>query len=194
MNFNVRRSLTIVDEIHEEGATRVETPLRKVAVISVIENPLAGTRGADLSEMIRSSPRLGEVVGHRIVRAMEGFEIQSYGKGGLVGLGGEQEHANALLTTEFANPVREMIGGGAAWISSYQKVVAPNATIDIPMNHKDEVYVRSHYDGMSVTIPGGPLYDEIAIIFCVASRGRLNARVGGVTHDEVTARRRAAAQ
>ncbi len=63
----------------------------------------------------------------------------------LVGLAGEQEHANALLTTVFANPVREAIGGGEAWISSFQKVAAPERCHRHPMNHKDEVYVRSHY-------------------------------------------------
>jgi len=56
------------------------------------------------------------------------------------------------------------------------------------MNHKDDVYVRSHYDGMTVTVPGSPEPDEVALIFCVANRGRLNARVGGLTHEQVQAR------
>jgi hypothetical protein len=30
--------------------------------------------------------------------------------------------------------------------------------------------------GMTVTLHDGPLADEVAIIFCVASRGRINAR------------------
>lgn len=192
MDLNIRRVFTIVDDLFEEGVTRVDTPLRKAAVVFVVENPLVGTKGKDLSALIEVSPSLGQKVGEVLLRAMGDFEIQSYGKGGLVGLGGEQEHANALLTTAFANPIRELIGGADAWISSFQKVVAPNTVIDIPMNHKDDVYVRSHYDGMTVSVPGGPAHDEIAIIFCAASRGRLNARVGGLTHDEVLARKGAA--
>ena len=58
------------------------------------------------------------------------------------------------------------------------------------MNHKDEIYVRSHYDGMSVVLPDAPMPDEIAVIFCIANRGRLNARVGGLTHKEVAAKKR----
>jgi Amino acid synthesis len=58
------------------------------------------------------------------------------------------------------------------------------------MNHKDEIYVRSHYDGMSVVLPDAPMPDEIAVIFCIANRGRLNARVGGLTHEEVAAKKR----
>ena len=41
--------------------------------------------------------------------AMGGYDVQSYGKGGVVGLNGEQEHANALLTTAFANPIRDLL-------------------------------------------------------------------------------------
>jgi hypothetical protein len=37
-------------------------------------------------------------------------------------------------------------------------------------------------------LPDTPLPDEIALIFCMANRGRLNARVGGLAHDEVTGR------
>jgi hypothetical protein len=49
--------------------------------------------------------------------------------------------------------------------------------------------VRSHYDGMSVMLPDAPMPDEVAIIFCIANGGRLNARVGGLTHDEVASRK-----
>ena len=105
---------------------------------------------------------------------------QSYGKAGIVGLLGEQEHANALLTTAFAEPLRQALGGGKAWISSYTKRAAPGTTIDVPLASKDALYVRSHYDGMSVNLPDAPMPDEIAVIFCVANRGRINARVGGL--------------
>lgn len=187
-----RRILHFTDKVFEAASTRVEIPLLRVAVAFVIENPWAGKKGADLQDMIAESPKLGEQMGDQIVSLLGGAEVQSYGKGGIVGLEGEQEHANALITTIFANPIRDRIGGGDAWISSFTKVAGPGASIDIPMNHKDDVYVRSHYDGMSVTIPGGPMPDEIAVIFCVATRGRINARVGGLTHEEVAMRKVAA--
>jgi hypothetical protein len=74
------------------------------------------------------------------------------------------------------------MGGASAWISSMTKVAAPGTLIDVPMNAKTDVYVRSHYDGMTLVLPGAPLADEIALIFCVANRGRLNARVGGLAY------------
>ncbi len=68
------------------------------------------------------------------------------------------------------------------------KRAAAGITIDVPMNYKDEVYVRSHYDGMTLTLHDSPLPDEIAVICVLANRGRLNARVGGQTVEEVKAR------
>jgi hypothetical protein len=138
--------------------------------------------------MIEASVALGREMAALALAAFGPHAVQSYGKGGVVGVAGEQEHANALLTTAFANPIRDAIGGGDAWISSFTKKGAPGTLIDIPMNHTGDVYVRSHYDGMSVVVPDAPMPDEIAVIFCIANRGRINARVGGLTHDEVAAR------
>jgi hypothetical protein len=62
----------------------------------------------------------------------------------------------------------------------------PGAQIDVPMAHKDALYVRSHYDGLTITLPPEtPAADEVALIVCLASRGRLNARVGGIAHDKI---------
>ena len=109
----------------------------------------------------------------------------SYGKAGLVGVNGEQEHAVAMLTTVFGNVMRDAAGGGKAWISSFTKRVAPGATIDIPLAHKDALYVRSHYDGITITLPDAPGPNEIAIICAYASRGRPNHRVGGLAGGEI---------
>jgi len=188
MELKFRRTYTITEDKYEEAGRGVEIPLRKVCVAGILKNPYTTEYIEDLSPLINASIPLGEKLGKMILDAVGDFTIQSYGKGGIVGLNGEQEHANALLTTAFANPIRDAIGGAEAWISSMTKVSAPDTTIDIPMNHKDDVYVRSHYDGMSLTLPGSPQPDEIAIIFCVASRGRINARVGGLTHEEVVSR------
>jgi hypothetical protein len=189
MTITIRRTLVIVEERREEAGRATNMPLRRVAAVAVVENPYAKRYVDDLTPMINDSVRLGEEIAELALSAFGKHEVQSYGKGGVVGLDGEQEHANALLTTAFANPIRDAIGGGDAWISSFTKKAAPGAAIDIPMNHRDDIYVRSHYDGMSIVLPDAPMPDEVAIIFCLANRGRLNARVGGLTHDQVVARK-----
>jgi amino acid synthesis protein len=160
-------------------------PLRKVAVAVVVENPHAGRRVADLGPMIAASEELGREMGKVLLETFGQYEIQSYGKGGIAGLAGEQEHANALLTTTFANPLRDAVGGGKAWISSFSKRAPPGTPIDVPLASKDALYVRSHYDGMTVQLPDAPQPDEIAVIFCIANRGRIGARVGGLRFDDI---------
>jgi hypothetical protein len=169
-----------IDQAHEQAV-----PLRKVAVVAVVENPYAGKQVEDLAPMIAASEELGREVGKQLIQALGPYEVQSYGKAGLTGLAGEQEHANALLTTTFANPLREVVGGGKAWISSFTKRAPPGTPIDIPLACKDALYVRSHYDGMTVQVPDVPQPDEIAVIFCVANRGRIGARVGGLKFEDI---------
>jgi hypothetical protein len=189
MTIQILRTHIIIEERQEEAGRRANLPLRRVAAVAVVKNPYASRYVEDLSPMIEDSASFGRTLGRLALTAFGDHTVQSYGKGAIVGVNGEQEHANALITAAFANPIRDMLGGGDAWISSFTKVGAPGVMIDIPMNHKDDVYVRSHYDGMSVVLPDGPMPDEVAVIFCVANRGRLNARVGGLTHEEVAARK-----
>ncbi len=190
MDLAIRRTMVIVEERNEEAGRVADRPLRRVAAIAVVANPYAGRYVEDLRPMIDGSVKLGTEIAKLALAGFGQHEVQSYGKGGIVGLAGEQEHANALLTTAFANPIRDAIGGGDAWISSFTKKGGPGTLIDIPMNHRGDVYVRSHYDGMSVVVPDAPQPDEIAVIFCIANGGRLNARVGGLTHEEVVARKK----
>jgi hypothetical protein len=183
MELTIRKWLTHIEE--NIDAKNSAAPLVKGAVIAILKNPYAGKYQEDLSELIKASTDLGQEIGARIRKVMGDHPIQSYGKAGVAGVDGEQEIVNALLTTTFANPIRDAIGGGQAWISSFTKVGGPGTMIDVPLAHKDALYVRSHYDGMSITLHDGPMPDEVAIIFCVASRGRINARVGGLAVDKI---------
>lgn len=171
MKLNIRRTLTIVDQM--PGETPTAPLLRRLAVVAIVENPYVGQYVEDLGAFVAASVEIGAEMARIAADAYGGFEVQSYGKAGMVGIGGEQEHANALLTTAFAQPFREQFGG-KAWISSVTKIAVPGELLDVPMNNVDDVYVRSHYGTMSLTVPGAPLPDEIALVFCIASRGRVN--------------------
>jgi hypothetical protein len=183
VQIRVRSFHTSIEHKLIEAGRAGETPLRKVAAIAVIENPYAGRYTEDLKPLIDASADLGRELAALAVRAMEPYGAESYGKAAIVGVGGEQEHANAVLTTTFAEPLRNAIGGGKAWISSFTKRAAPGTPIDVPLAYKDALYVRSHYDGMTIMLADAPQADEIAVIVCLANRGRLNARVGGLTRE-----------
>jgi len=184
----VRKIFSQVEETRlAAGTPDAGGPLRKVAVCAVVKNPYAG-KGfvSDLSELMKASGEVGGRLGAEAARLL-GAPVESYGKGGLVGTDGEQEHVNAALTSVFGNAFRDAIGGGKAWITSVTKVSAPGAVIDVPLAYKDEVWVRSHYDAFEVRVPDAPHPDELVIIAAVANRGRINARVGGLTVDEYRA-------
>ncbi len=179
--MQIRKLFTAVDETMSEMGREANEPLRKVAVVAVVRNPLAGQGYVeDLSELIDGSTRIGEKISAMAVDALGSYTPDSYGKAALIGTAGEQEHGVAMLTTVYGNAMRDAVGGGQAWISSFTKRAYPGESIDIPLAHKDALYVRSHYDGMSVMVPDAPLPDEIAVICCIANRGRLNHRVGGL--------------
>jgi len=106
MQIRIRRTFTVIEERREEAGRVSNLPLRRVAAVAVVENPYAGRYIEDLKPMIDASATLGKELGSLALSAFGDHEVQSYGKGGIVGVDGEQEHANALLTTAFANPIR----------------------------------------------------------------------------------------
>jgi hypothetical protein len=57
--------------------------------------------------------------------------------------------------------------------------------IDVPLAHKDALYVRSHYDAVTVKLADSPGPDELVVIGSYANRGRINARLGGVPSDRI---------
>jgi hypothetical protein len=181
----IRRTLTFVEEVSVEAGQRVDPPLRKVAAVAVIDNPFAGRFERDLAPLTEASAEIGRHICQLAASLMAPHKVASYGKAAVIGMNGEQEHGVAMLTTVFGNVMRDAAGGGKAWISSFTKRAGPGATIDIPLAHKDALYVRSHYDGITITLPDAPLPKELAIICAFANRGRPNHRVGGLAAGDI---------
>lgn len=181
-SIQIRKMFSQIEEIRTAAGNKDDGgPLRKIAVCVVINNPFAGMGYVeDLSVLVDSSAEIGQMVGEEAMRLLGG-PVESYGKGGMVGAAGEQEHINACLTSVFGNAFREAIGGGEAWITSATKPAVAGAIIDVPTAYRDDVWVRSHYDSMEVRVPDAPHADELIIIATVTNRGRINARVGGMS-------------
>lgn len=171
--FHIRKwYLQIEDSLAgETGAPADGEPLRKIVIAACIHNPYAGRYVQDLSAWIDASPELGREFGRRIREAAAGRAIESYGKACLVGMDGEYEHGNALLTNPAANPVREGVGGAKSWVPSTGKRGTPGTAIDIPLAHKDALYVRSHYDTVTAQFNDGPNRDEVVLVWAFATRG-----------------------
>ena len=183
--LEIRKLYLQVEEILTDGGAPDGEPLFKLVSAAVVKNPLAGTRGAAVEAMIAASPPLGRLLGERLVAGLGNRSVQSYGKAVIVGSDGQHEHGQALVTTAFAHPLRGLVSGGKAWISSTVKRGPAGTAIDVPLAHKDALYVRANYDTVEVRVPDAPLADEIVVIAVAANRGRLHARCGGLLAEDV---------
>ena len=182
--FAIRRVITqVTQDLSSEGVV-AEHPLRKVVVAAVLANPYAGTKVADLSDAVAWSPELGRLLAGMAVEAL-GEPAVSYGKGGIAGTSGSQEHVVAFVTTPFGNALRDAVGGGAAWVSSATVVGGPGTALTLPLAHKDALYVRDNYDAVTLYPGDAPYPDEVVVAVAVANRGRLNARLGGLAAADV---------
>jgi hypothetical protein len=183
--MEIRKILTATEELVSEEGRAANPPLRRVAVTAVVKNPCTGRYVEDLKPLIDGSEAVGRRISTLAAELMKPHGIQTYGKGAVVGIGGEAEHAEAVLTTVFGDTMRAAAGGGRAWICHIAKRGLPGCTIDIPLAHKDALTIRSHYDTMVVHLADAPMPDELAITVVFGNRGRPNHRIGGHSLDKL---------
>jgi hypothetical protein len=187
MNAEIRKIVTIVEEVTQEGGQTMDPPSRRAAAIAVIRNPFAGSYAENLDPLIEIGAELGDLLARRAVAALgiEGSSVESYGKAAAVGADGELEHAAAILHPKLGAPFRQVLGGGAALVPSSKKRGGLGVALDIPLGHKDAAFVRSHFDGMEVRIADAPRAGEIVVALAVSESGRPAPRVGGLTKQEI---------
>lgn len=184
--IDVRRIHLEVEEVFHEGGPPAAVPLRRGAVAAVLTNPFAGRFEPDILPMMEALNPLGLRLARRLVDALGGDPavVQGYGKGAIVGAGGELEHG-ALWHVPGGYAMREVLGGAKAIVPSAKKVGAVGARLDVPVTHINASYVRSHFDTMEVGVPGSPKADELVYILVMTTGPRVHARVGGLAADEI---------
>ena len=184
--MKIRKLVTIVEETIREMDQAVTPPTRKAAAIAVLENPFSGRYVEDLGELMDIGAELGDTLGKKCLEALHiGPEkAESYAKACIVGTDGELEHAAAILHPKLGKPFRDALGRGLALIPSVKKRGPAGCTVDVPINHKDAAFVRSHFDGMTVSVEDAPRRDELMVVLVVTDSGRPLPRVGGLTKQE----------
>jgi hypothetical protein len=184
--MEIRKIVTVVEDVFADGERKVDRPIRKVAAMAVIKNPFAGKYEEALDTLIDIGDELGKILGDKAVEALgKGSVVDSYGKAAIVGEKGELEHAAAILHPKLGTPLRNAVGGGKAIIPSVKKLGRMGDEIDIPLHFKDAAFVRSHFDGMTVSINDAPKSDEILVAIAVTNGGRPHPRVGGLKKEEM---------
>ncbi len=182
----VRKYVAMVEETLHDFGPVLARPVTKAVVGGVIANPYAGRHVADIQPMMKALEPLAVDLTERVMKILgaQGSELEAYGKGAIVGLNGELEHA-ALWHQPSGFGIRHAMGGAKSIVPSTVKVAAAGARIDIPLHHVTAAYVRSHFDAIEFCVPDGPRPDEIVFIVAAAIGGRPHARVGGLTPDGI---------
>jgi hypothetical protein len=60
--MQIKRTLAFVDDVAIEAGQTVKPPLRKVAVVAVVDNPFAGKFEKDLSPLTKASEEIGRYI------------------------------------------------------------------------------------------------------------------------------------
>ncbi len=182
----LRKKLTIVEEIFHEGGTPPETSLRRAAALAVIHNPFAGRYVPEIAGFMDDLKPLGLDMARALVQSLGGDAkvVEGYGKGAIVGSSGELEHG-ALWHVPGGYAMREVLGGAKAIVASTKKVGGPGTRLDVPITHINASYVRSHFDAMEVGLADSPRADELLLALVMTTGQRIHARMGGLKASEI---------
>lgn len=185
-DVKIRKQAILSEEVFHEGGPASDTPLRRVAMISIIENPFAGRYEPEIAGFMKVLEPLGLAMAQRMIEVLGGDAsvVEGYGKGAIVGAGGELEHG-ALWHVPGGYAMRETLGDARAIVPSTKKVGGVGTRLDVPITHVNASYVRSHFDAMEVGLNDAPRANELALILVMTTGSRIHARVGGLDKKDI---------
>ena len=182
----VRKSFITIDEIFHEGGPASQTPLKRGAISSVIVNPYAGRYVEEITGFIDDLRPLGLQMAKDLLAALGGDAsvVEGYGKGAIVGEGGELEHG-ALWHAPGGYSMRDQLPASKAIVPSTKKVGGPGSRLDVPVTHSNASYVRSHFDAIEVGINDAPRANEMIVILVMTTGPRIHNRAGGLAAKDI---------
>jgi hypothetical protein len=171
---DIRKIVVLLEETQKDMGIDVNQRKAKVAVAAVIQNPLAGSYHEDLEEIRELGKNISGILADKGVEILgvDPGEVESYGKGAIVGINGEIEHTAALLHPRFGGPVRAAVVEGKDIIPGTKKVGGPGSAITMPMSHKNNIWDFDHMDSMEIAIADAPKPDEIVVVVVLGIGGR----------------------
>lgn len=183
--MDIRKIVTIVDEVHAEGGRAVEPAARVAVVAAVIANPWAGQGFVeDLAPGIDAhASDLGALLAPAVVEAL-GAPAEAYGKAAVVGIDGEVEHGSALIhTLKFGDHFRNAVAG-TTLLPAVEKRGPAGVLFDIPLKHVTDATIRSHHQSFEVRIPDAPHPGEIVVALAAAAQGRPQQRLASLSTEQ----------
>ena len=188
--MDIRKTVTVMEEINSEYGARAKEPLRRVAIAAVFKNPLAGkAAGADIQPLIDLSLELGVSLTKSALATLgaKPAQLRSYTKAALVGTGGDLEHGAAMIHPRLGMAMRRTIKRGRIIIPGHAKVGPPGTAIDLIYGPLDQGWDLDAFDSTPVLIHDAPRADEIVLWVGYGTGPRVNARCKGPDQKEVDA-------
>lgn len=181
----LRKTISSIEEIFHEGGPVASIPIKRAAVLAIIENPYAGRYEEDIQGFIDDLKPLGLSMATKLVEMLGGSDlIEGYGKGALIGEAGELEHG-ALWHAPGGYAMRELLSKSNAIVPSSKKVTGVGGRLDVPITHVNASYVRSHFDSMEVGANDAPRANEMALALVMTTGPRIHSRSGGLEVSQI---------
>lgn len=186
--MEIRKTVTLLEEINSEYGARANPPLRRVAIAAVIKNPLAGkAAGADLTPLIEASLELGASLTKSALGSLgaKPVDLRAYSKAALVGIGGDLEHGAAMIHPRLGMAMRRSLRRGRVIIPGHAKVGPPGTSVDLIYGPLEAGWDLDAVDSTPVLIHDAPRPDEIVLWIGYSTGPRVNARSKGPDQHEV---------
>jgi len=127
---------------------------------------------------------LGTLLATELVEVLGRDKVEVYSKAAIVGVNGELEHG-AVWHEAGGWAMRSILGEPKAIVPSAKAVAATGYRLMVPLHYIHAAYVRSHYNSMEVGIQDAPRPNEILFALVMGTGGRVHARLGGLTKEQV---------
>ncbi|WP_280187705.1 amino acid synthesis family protein [Delftia sp. PS-11] len=183
--IQIRRTALTLETVYHENGPAPAVPLRQGCALAVVRNPYAGRYEPDLLPFMSQLRELGRQLATELATALGTPNVEAYGKGAIVGVAGELEHA-ALWHEAGGWAVREVLGEPKAIVPASKAVAATGYRLMVPMHCIHAAYVRSHFNAMEMGLQDGPRPDEIVYGLVMATGGRIHSRIGGLSIDNIS--------
>lgn len=178
-----KRSLTI-ETIYHEGGPVAGQPLKLAAACAVIKNPFAGRYEPDLMPFMAELRSLGTTLAQELVDTLGKENVEVYSKAAIVGVNGELEHG-AVWHEAGGWAMRSVLGDPKAIVPAAKAVANAGYRLMVPLHYIHAAYVRSHFNSMEIGIQDAPRPNEILFGLVMGTGGRVHARLGGLTKENV---------
>jgi hypothetical protein len=183
----VRKFVVCIESVLHDGGPRADPPIRKGVCAAVLANPFAGRYESNLVPWMEALRPLAVDLTGRLLEALHvGPEaIQAFGKGALVGVDGEHEHAAAWHAPGGYGLKSVLKARG--FVTAGQSMGSVGARLHIPLVYVNSPWVRSHFDAIDLAIADAPRPREIIFALAMSTGSRVHARLGGLTAQQAEA-------